>query len=263
MRLIIGCWLNIKLNKDKTELLVISAKHLPRPIFQELSVVNETIRSSLNARNIGAIFDNHFNFNVHIASICKSSFYHLRNISYIRKYQSSNTTEILVHAFVSSKLVHCNSLPYGLPNYQIKKLQHFQGDAAARLITLSRKHEHITPILLNLHWLPINHRIMFKILLVTYKALNNLAPSYIGDLLIPYIPSRQLRSSSKHLLSIPHFYLRTYGARSFSVAARTLWNTLPYNIKNSPSVSVFKNRLKSECTEKASKIGKSWPQLKT
>ena len=154
MRLIIGCWLNIKLNKDKTELLVTSAKHLPRPIFQELSVVNETIRSSLNARNISAIFDNHFNFNVHIASICKSSFYHLRNISYIRKYQSSNTTEILVHAFVSSKLVHCTLL-YGLQNYQIKKLQHFQGDAAARLITLSRKHEHITPILLNLHWLPI------------------------------------------------------------------------------------------------------------
>ena len=247
MRLIIGCWLNIKLNKDKTELLVISVKHLPRPIFQELSVVNETIRSSLNARNIGAIFDKHFNFNAHIASICKSSFYHLRNISYIRKYQSSNTTEILVHAFVSSKLDHCNSLLYGLPNYQIKKLQHFQGDAAARLITLSRKHEHITPILLNLHWL----RIMFKILLVTYKALNNLAPSYIGDLLVPYIPSRQLRSSSKHLLSIPHFYLRIYGARSFSVAARTLWNNLPYNIKNSPSVSVFKNRLKTFLFKKA------------
>ena len=81
MRLIIGCWLNITLNKDKTELLVISAKQLPRPIFQELFVVNETIRSSLNARNIGAIFDNHFHFNAHIASICKSSFYHLHNIS--------------------------------------------------------------------------------------------------------------------------------------------------------------------------------------
>ena len=161
-------WMLVKYqtDEDKTELLVISAKHLPRPIFQELFVVNETTRSSLSARNIGAIFDNHFNFKAHIASICKSSSYHLRNIRYIRKYQSSNTTEILVHVFVASKLDHCNSLLYGLPNYQIKKLQHFQGDAAARLITLSRKHEHITPILLNLHWLPINHRIMFKILLV-------------------------------------------------------------------------------------------------
>ena len=117
---------HLKLNKDKTELLVISGKHLSRPILQELSVVNETIRSSQNARNIGVIFDNHFHFNAHIASICKSSFYHLRNISCIRKYVSSNTTEILVHAVVSSKLDHCNSLLYDLSNYQIKKLQHVQ-----------------------------------------------------------------------------------------------------------------------------------------
>ena len=120
----------------------------------------------------------HFHYNAHIASTCKSSFYHIRNISYIRKYLSSNSTEILVHAFVSSKLDRCNSLLYGLPNYQIKKLQHVQ-NAAARLITLSRKHEHITSILLNLHWLPINYRIMFKILLITYMAPKNLAASYI------------------------------------------------------------------------------------
>ena len=74
------------------------------------SAPNETIRSSQKARNIGVIFDHHFRFNEHIASICKSSFYHLRNISNIRKYLSSTTTEILVHAFVSSKLDHCNSL---------------------------------------------------------------------------------------------------------------------------------------------------------
>ena len=190
----------------------------------------------MNARNIGVIFDNHFHFNAHIASTCKSSFCHLRNISYIRKCLSSNSTEILVHAFVSSKLDHCNSLLYGLPNYQIKKLQHVQ-NAVALLITLSRKHEHITPILFNLHWLPINYHIMFKILLITYKAPNNLAPSYIRDLLIPYISSRKPRSSSKNLLSIPHFNLRTYGARSFSVAAPTLWNTLPSDIKGQLSRS--------------------------
>lgn len=240
----------LKLNKDKTELLVISAKHLPRPTLQEISVVDETICSSQKARNIGVIFDHHFRFNEHIASICKSSFYHLRNISNIRKYLSSTTTEILVHAFVSSKLDNCNSLLYGLPNCLLKKLQHVQ-NAAARLITLSRKHEHITPILFNLHWLPVNYRIIFKILLITYKALNDLAPSYVRDLLTPYTPSRQLRSSSKELLSIPHFNLKTYGARSFSVAAPTLWNTLPSDIKNSSSVSLFKHKLKTFLFKKA------------
>ena len=194
----------LKLNKDKTELLVISAKHLPMPVVQEISIVSETIRSSQKARNIGVTFDNHVLFNDHVASIWKSSFYHLRNISYIRKYLSSTTTETLVHAFVSSKLINCNSLLYGLPNYQVKKLQHVQ-NAAARLISLSRRHEHqITPILLHLHWLLIRYRIEFKILLITYKALNNLASSYIRDLLTPYVPSRQLRSSSKNLLVISH-----------------------------------------------------------
>ena len=132
----------------------------------------------------------------------------------------------------------------------VKKLQHVQ-NAAARLIFLSRKHKHITPILLDLHWLPIHYRIVFKILLITYKALNNLAPSYIRDLLTPYVPSRQLRSSSKNLLVIPHYNLKTYGARSFSVAAPTLWNTLPSDIINSSSVSVFKNRLKTFLFKKA------------
>jgi len=176
------------------------------PIVQENSVLSETICSSQKAKNIGVTFDNHILFNDHVASICKSSFYHLRNISYIRKYLSSTTIAILDHAFVSSKLDNCNSLLYGLLNYQVKKIQHVQ-NAAARLISLSRKHEHITSILLHLRWLPIRYRIEFKILLITYKALNNLAPSYIRDLLTPYVPSCQLRSSSKNLLVIPHFNL--------------------------------------------------------
>ncbi|CAH3141143.1 unnamed protein product [Pocillopora meandrina] len=67
------------------------------------------------------MFDSHFCFKDHITDICKSSFYHLRNISYIRKYLSATTTELLVHMFVSSKLDYCNSLLYGLPAYAIKK----------------------------------------------------------------------------------------------------------------------------------------------
>ena len=150
---------------------------------------------------------------------------------YIRKYLSATTTELMVHMFVSSKLDYCNALLYyGLPAYTIKKLQHVQ-NAAARLVTLTTKHDHITPVLFNLHWLPVNQRIIFKILLITYKVLNNLAPSYICDLLTSYTPSRQLRSSSKHLLVSPSYNLKTYGARSFSVAAPIL-GTLRYGTAN-------------------------------
>ena len=86
----------------------------------------------------------------HVNNVCKSAFYHLRTISHRRKYLSTQTTEILIHAFVTSKLYHCNSLLYNVPKSVIKKLQSVQ-NAAARLITPSTKCDHITPVLLDLH----------------------------------------------------------------------------------------------------------------
>ena len=80
------------------------------------------------------------------------------------------SVEIFVHAFVSSKLDYCNSLLYNIPKYVLNKLIFVQ-NAAARLITCSRKYDHITSILIDLHLLPIAERIKFKILLLTFKAL--------------------------------------------------------------------------------------------
>ena len=177
------------------------------------------------------------------SNICKSS-YHLRNISRIRKYISFKTTETLVHAFITSKLDNCNSLLFGLPKNLLDKLQSVQ-NAAARLITLSHKHDHITPILLNLHWLPVAQRVKFKILLLTFKAINDVAPIYLKELLSKYQPSRTLRSKSKSLLSPKPYNLKSYGHRSFSVAAPELWNSLPLHIKNATNLLNFKSELKS------------------
>ena len=98
-----------------------------------------------SVRNLGVHFHNIFSFEEHIKNICKSSFYHLRNIAKIRKYLSQGTCEILVHAFISSKLDHCNSLLHGLPKYLLARLQAVQ-NAAARVVTLTSKHDHITGI---------------------------------------------------------------------------------------------------------------------
>jgi hypothetical protein len=93
---------------------------------------------------------------------------HLRKISKIRKYLSSKSGETLVHALVTSQSDFSNALLYGLTNNLIDRIQKVQ-NAAAGIITLSRKRDHITPTLFKLHWLPIQERIMFKILLITYK----------------------------------------------------------------------------------------------
>ena len=188
----------------------------------------------------------------HINGICKTCFFHIRNISRIRKYLSIDNTKILVHAFITCKLDHCNSLLYGLPSFLIHKLQLVQ-NCAARLIMCRSKYDHITPILKELHWLPVQQRIVFKILLITYKALNGLAPIYINNLLSRYVPTRQLRSSSQCLLDVPSSHLKTYGDRAFSICAPKLWNNLPHDIKCSSNINSFKTMLKTHLFRQAYK----------
>ena len=110
---------------------------------------------------------------------------------------------------------------------------------------ISHKYDHITSHLMDQHWLPIEYRIQFKILLLTYKALNGLAPSYLSDLLQQYAPVRNLRLSSAFLLQPKKFCLASYGSCAFSVSAPQLWNRLPLNIKLSSSTDKFKSAPKT------------------
>ena len=140
-------------------------------------------------------------------------------------------------------LVESKQLFICLPKSVIDKLQYVQ-NRAARLVTRTRSSEHIT-VLRRLHWLPVRQRITYKILLLSYKALNGMAPRYIADLLQPYTPTRQLRSFSKNLLVTPKSNLKFYGDRSFQVAAPRLWNSLPDDIRLIQNLDVFKNKIKT------------------
>ncbi|CAL9704696.1 unnamed protein product [Knipowitschia caucasica] len=113
------------------------------------------------------------------------------------------------------------------------------------MLTGTRRHEHITPVLLSLHWLPVAFRIKFKMLLLVFKSLHDLAPSYLTDLLTLHTPGRALRSSDQLLLHCPRSRLKTRGDRAFAVAGPKLWNALPYSIRAAPSVESFKSQLKT------------------
>ena len=104
---------------------------------------------------------------------------------------------------------------------------------------------YISPILINLHWLPVEFRIKFKILLLVFKALYSTAPIYIQELVQRYRPARKLRSSSQVLLSVKSYNLKSCGYRSSSVAAPILWNSLPATIRNTTDIDSFKSSLKT------------------
>ena len=142
------------------------------------------------------------------------------------------------------KLDYCNSLLGNVSSRNLGRLQRIQ-NACARLIMRKSKFDHITPLLRELHWLPIDKRIKFKIMLLTYKCINGLAPSYLSDLLHHHQINRTLRSNTQHLLVIPPTKLKTFGDRAFSIIAPTLWNSLPINIKMAPTTAVFKKHLKT------------------
>jgi len=150
-------------------------------------------KSSSSVRNLGVLFDANLSFESQVSSICKTAFFHLKNISKLRHMLSLTNAEQLVHAFMTSRLDYCKALLGGCPARLINKLQLVQ-KAAARVLTRTRKYDHISPVVSTLHWLPIKHHIHFEILLITYKALNGLAPQYLSELLLHYSTSRLLQS---------------------------------------------------------------------
>ena len=116
---------------------------------------------------------------------------------------------------------------------------------AAKILTLRRKYEHITPILQELHWLPVEHRITYKILLTTHRALNGEAPQYITDLLTPYIPARNRRSEGEGYFDVPKTHTKTLGERAFSFAAAVEWNKMPRKLRENNTFSKFKSYIKT------------------
>ena len=166
----------LKLNPDKTEFLILGTRQqLEKVITSHLVVGESRISPSTKVKNLGSWFYSSLDMLSHVNNICSSSFYYIYNRRRIRKYLFHQTAISLIHAFITSKLDYYNSLLYGLSTVHINKLQRVQ-NAVARLVTTTSRICHITPILKDLHWLPIKYRTEFKIVLLTFKCLHGLAP---------------------------------------------------------------------------------------
>lgn len=247
----IKSWMNsnfLKLNTDKTEVMVFGKKsQLQKLNIGTIRIGDTEIKPALHATNIGVVLDTNLSMVNQVNKMVASAWYQLHNISRIRKYLTTEASQILIHAYVISKLDTYNCVLSGIPMKLVDKLKRVQ-HAAAKCIAQARKYDSITAILRNLHWLPISKRIEFKILLITYKALNEMAPAYLKELITVQVsrqPPRKAKDDGAIMLQIPKTRYVKYGDRAFCVIAPKLWNTLPGHIRNCTSVELFKRELKT------------------
>jgi hypothetical protein len=194
----------LKLNNSKTEFFVASSPHNLNKLQDiSLKIGNVTINPSSTIKNLGVTFDRTMSMENHVKSVVKTVNFHLRNIYRIRRYITVESCHHLVRSLVLSRLDYANSLLMGISDKDRRKLQTLQ-NRAARIIFRCNRLEPSAPLRRELHWLPVKERVVFKVLLLTYKGVNNLAPAYLAEFLKKYTPGRvNLRSGNQHLITVP------------------------------------------------------------
>jgi len=242
----------LKLNDSKTELLIITPKYHLNSILNTDPVIHigsTEIRPVKSVRNLGAHYDAIMNMDCQTNTVVKSMYYHIRRISKIRNHLDNDTAASTTNALITSRLDNNNGLLAGTSKGNIRRLQLAQ-NASARLLTRTKKYDHIEPILKQLHWLPVEKRIKFKQLVQVYKALNdNQYPQYMKELFQKYTPSRSLRSSNVHQkLCVPRSR-NAYGDKAFAKSAAVAWNALPDTLRSAPTLNRFKSVLKTHLFE--------------
>jgi hypothetical protein len=192
----------LSLNADKTEFILIGTKQQRDKVDAnnvELNVDACNIKPSECVRNLGVFFDCAMSMNDHVSKICQLSFFHLRNFRRIRDTLDVNSAKLLANALVTCRLDYCNSLLYGINKGLLKRMQHVQNALARVVITSVKRHDPVSPVLKQLHWLPVEQRILYKIGVLTFKLRNSHQPVYLTELLQP-VPTSNRHSSKKNLL---------------------------------------------------------------
>ena len=251
----IRSWLSfnyLKLNDGKTDIIILGSPASLRKVPSvTVNIGAHNISSVAQVRTLGVNLESNMSMQCHIRAVSRTAMYHLHNISKIKRYLGNSATEQVIHMLVTSRLDYCNAVFAGLPASTLAPLQRVQ-NAAARLLTGTRKHEHITPMLMQLHWLPVRYRIIFKVCLLVFKCLHGQAPDYLRELLHIHKPVRTTRLSAEgSRLMCPRTKLASAGGRMFSAIGPQLWNNLSINLREAESLGTFKSGLKTHLFREA------------
>ena len=246
------CVNGLALNPDKSEAIWLSTHQRSRtlPPHKSVDVAGASVQITDTLKTLGVTLDSRLTLEHHVSSICKSCFFPYPCLPPHPPCPHAGHGKIScgLSGWLSPWL--CNSLLYGTSQGNLHKLQRIQ-NTLAKIVCPG--HTHSSDALRFLHWLPVRQRIEFKIASLTFKLLNFDSPNYLECLLKPYLPARALRSHGQRLLAKPH--VKTcIGSRAFRVAAPSVWNSLPLQVRSSPSIDMFKRELKTHFFTM-----KSWP----
>ena len=238
----------LKLNDEKTEVILLGPQERRNSInLRSIKVGESDIEIVENVRNLGLFLDADLSMTVHVNTVVKNCYFHLRRLGQIRHLLTKEAANALAVATVLSRIDYCNSTLWGINAYQIDRLQKLQ-NTAARIVCRTNIRDHITPILNDLHWLPVRKRIDHKILSITYSCVYGTAPEYLIETIPKQQPTRALRSTSQLRIRLPSVDSTNrvrFGGRSFCNAAPKLWNDLPASLKQSKTIQSFRKGLKS------------------
>ena len=210
----------------------------------------DTILSSTDVvNNLGVYLDSELTLEREVSKLCQVCYSHLHRLRTERRSLSKECLRTLVHAFVTSRVDHCNGLLYGSYSYLLDRLQSVLNSAARLVLSIAKFSGISAAIRDELHWLPIRKRIEFKIVLLMRHCLVGAAPEYLMELCRPVSSAagrQSLRSASRGDLIIPPFRLRTFGFRAFAISGPQLWNSLPLDVRQSrDNLMQFKMKLKT------------------
>jgi len=244
----------LQLNTGKSEALIVGTAHQLRAAtstVSSISVADVNLPLANEMKVLGVILDRHLTDENHVSAVARSCNYHIQAIRHIRHLLSTQLAQTLACSLILSRLDYCNAVLHGIPRGNIQKLQPRVQNSAAWIVLQEPRRSHTKPLLRQLHWLPVQHRITYKLAVLAYKVRTTSTPAYLSR----HIRLRDsvlyaLRSATTTRLSEP-FASTAFAKSEFRCSAPATWNSLPQIVTDSNSLGTFKSRLKSHLFSRA------------
>ena len=208
-----------------------------------VSVASSPIGLQSSIKSLGIYLDSTMSFDKQVSETCKACYFHICALRHIRASLTTEVSKTIAAAIVGSLLDFCNSFLAGPSVSNLARHQRVQNNFS-RVVAQKPRFCHIKPALSDLHWLPVCHRISFKIATVTCRVLQSQQPSYLASLIPRYVPTQALCSSSSLSICAPPRKTTMAASKSFSSVASGIWNALPNHLSSIPTLPAFRSALK-------------------